>query len=111
MVISHFRRRAIEPPVLMLSDQDLTQYKYLEVTITDDLNWSAHVNIIASRARKLTELLYRQFYRWSSSPTLLKLYVTLVRPHLEYSACSRMESTPYQRRINSQKCAEVCFKK
>ena len=93
----------------MLSDQHLervTQYKYLGVTITDDLSWSAHVNIIASKARKLTEFLYQQFYRWSSSPTLLKLYVTLVRPHLEYSA----ESTLYQRRINCQKCAEVCFK-
>ena len=89
MVISHLRSRVIEPPVLMLSDQHLervTQYKYLGVTITDDLSWSYHINIIASKARKLTGLLYRQFYRWSSSPTLLKLYTTLVRPHLEYAA-------------------------
>ena len=89
MVISRLRNRAIEPPSLMLNDQQVervAQYKYLGVTITDDLSWTAHVNIIASKARKLTGLLYRQFYRWSSSPALLKLYTTLVRPHLEYAA-------------------------
>ena len=64
----------------------LCKYKYLRVTITDDLSWTAHVNIIASKSRKLTGLLYRQFYPWSSSPALLKLYTTLVRPHLEYAA-------------------------
>ena len=89
-----------EGHLLMLSDQHLervTQYKYVGVTITDDLSWSSHVNIISAKARKLTRLLYRQFYHWSSSPTLLKLYTTLVRPHLEYSApaCYKSWDTGY----------------
>ena len=30
-------------------------------------------------------MLYRHFYRWSSSDALLKLYLSQIRPHLEYA--------------------------
>ena len=29
---------------------------------------------------------YRQFYQWSDPKVLIKLYTTMVRPHLEYAA-------------------------
>ena len=30
-------------------------------------------------------MLYRCFYKWSNSNALLKLYLSLIRPHLEYA--------------------------
>ena len=30
-------------------------------------------------------MLYRNFYKYSNTPTLLKLYKALIRPHLEYA--------------------------
>ena len=41
---------------------------------------------IVSKARKLTGILYWQFYQWSNPEALSKLYTTLIRPHLEYAA-------------------------
>ena len=38
------------------------------------------------KVRKLTGLLYRRFYRYSSTSTLTKLYVTYIRPLFEYAA-------------------------
>ena len=59
-------------------------YKYLGITITPDLSWSPHISHICNKARRLIGLLYRHFYKHSSSHTLLKLYLSYIRPHLEY---------------------------
>ena len=50
------------------------------------LSWSEHISGVCSRARRVLGLLYRQFYRNSSSATLKLLYLSLVRPHLEYAS-------------------------
>ena len=39
-----------------------------------------------NKTRKLTGMLYRQFYQWSEPHALCQLYVSLIRPHLEYAA-------------------------
>ena len=31
-------------------------------------------------------MLYRQFYQWSDPEALIRLYISLIRPHLEYAA-------------------------
>ena len=72
-------------PALTLYGEPLEKvslYKYLRVTITEDLSWSTHIDQISSKARRI---IYRQFYTWSSHSTLLQLYTSLVRPHLEYA--------------------------
>ena len=65
------------------------QYKYLGVVLTDDLTWSTRISEITNKARKqlklIIGLIYRQFYSMSSTPSLLQLYTSLVRPHLEYA--------------------------
>ena len=63
----------------------VSNYKYLGVVISDDLSWSPHIDRITSKARKLLGMLYRQFYQWSSPDALLKLYLALIHPHLEYA--------------------------
>ena len=40
---------------------------------------------ICGKARQTLGLLYRQFYGKCDSGSLLKLYISLVRPHLEYA--------------------------
>ena len=62
-------------------------HKYLGVTLTPDLSWSLHITNICKKTRKQIGLLYRNFYRFADSSTLLKLYTSLVRPHTEY-ACT-----------------------
>ena len=89
MIVSKLKSRGIQDPILKLHDNQLeqvTEYKYLGVTITNTLSWSAHISSISSKARKLVGMLYRHFYCWSSSEALHKLYTSLIRPHMEYAA-------------------------
>ena len=43
-------------------------------------------HIICTKAKQILGMLYRQFYQQSQPGTLLKLYTSLVRPHLEYAS-------------------------
>ena len=61
-------------------------FKYLGVLINTKLSWSDHIDGICKKARKILGLVYRRFYQDSSPDTLRALYITLVRPHLEYAA-------------------------
>ena len=54
--------------------------------LASDMSWSLQVARVSTKVRKLTGLLYRRFYQYSSTSTLTKLYVTYVRPHFEYAA-------------------------
>ena len=47
--------------------------KYLGITISLDLSWSKHINIINSKAQKLVGLLFRQFYRWADMDIIREL--------------------------------------
>ena len=61
-------------------------FKYLGVLINTKLSWCDHIDGICNKARKILGLLYWRFYQDSSHSTLRALYITLVRPHLEYAA-------------------------
>lgn len=63
----------------------VTSYKYLGVTISDDLSWQTHIDNIKNNANRTLGYLRRNF---SLAPMQLKLllYKTLVRPKLEYSS-------------------------
>ena len=41
---------------------------------------------VCSKTRKLVDMLYRQFYLWADTTTLRSIYITYIRPHLEYAA-------------------------
>ena len=88
LLLSRKRSHSIHPPVLMLNDVPLkhvSSYKYLGVLITSDSMWSSHISKICNKTRRLMGLIYRKFYKYSSSETLLKLYTSFIRPHLEYA--------------------------
>ena len=64
--------------------EQVDSYRYLGVLVTSKLSWTDHINHICSKARKLVGMLYRQFYTWADTSTLLRIYLTCIRPHLEY---------------------------
>ena len=61
--------------------EKLTCMKYLGVHISSDLSWSAHTDMITSKARKVLGFIS---YRKVSSLILTRLYTTLIHPLLEY---------------------------
>lgn len=62
-----------------------SKHKYLGLVLTPTLSWSAHVNTIVSSANTSLGYIRRNF---RSAPTNFKrlLYITLIRPKLEYAS-------------------------
>ena len=86
MTISRKRNRHTPAPPLSLNGstlEDVPTFKYLGILITSDLSWSQHIQDMCSKARNL---IYRRYYQYADSNTLLRLYTSLVRPHVEYAA-------------------------
>ena len=89
LLISRKRVHTICPLTLILNGHQLTcisSYKYLGVTITSDLMCSTHITNVCNKTRKMIGLFYRTFYNHSSTETMLKLYSSFIRPHMEYAA-------------------------
>jgi len=61
-------------------------YRYLGLLISSDLSCSNHIQSVCTKARKILTYIYRKYYRFSNTATLLQLYTSLVRPHLDYAA-------------------------
>ena len=75
------------PPTLFVEGVQLpyvTSVKYLGISITSSLSWSQHISNVHSKARKLIGILFRKFYKNAQSSTLLQLYKSFIRPHMEY---------------------------
>ena len=89
MLVSRKRTSSLPPPILYVSGtplQCVTSVRYLGVELTQDLSWSLHVSHLCAKARQLIGLLYRRFYKHANTATLLQLYKSFIRPHLEYCA-------------------------
>ena len=83
------KRTRLEAPPLLITGHTLEQvecFKYLGLLLTSDLSWSPHIETACSKARKLLGMIYRRFSKHSSPDTLLHLYESIVRPHLEYAS-------------------------
>ena len=61
-------------------------FKYLGLLLTSNLSWSKHIEGICTKTKKILGLLYCWFYQHVNQETLLQLYVSIVRPHMEYAA-------------------------
>ena len=88
MLVSRKRNRSFQPDLLLCGQplQKVDTYKYLGLLVSSDLSWSEHIDSICSKARRLLGILYRRFYTHSNSDALFQLYLSLVRPHLEYGS-------------------------
>ena len=50
--------------------------------------WSSHVTTICNKTGRLVGIFYRQFYKHSSQDTMLHLYTSFIRPHLDYATAA-----------------------
>ena len=76
------------PVVLTINGSPLERvdaYKYLGIWITSDLTWSKQVMEVCKKARQKIGILYRKYYQFATPPTMLKLYLSCIRPDLEYA--------------------------
>ena len=86
MTISRKKQPITPHCAVVLNSSTLEQvesYKDLGLLMAD-LSWSSHISSICLKARKILGLLYRQLYDNVSQNVLKQLYLSLVRPHLEY---------------------------
>ena len=89
MLISCRRQYHCDPPKLLLDNFSLERveyFKYLGILLNSDLSWSNHITSICTKAHKLLGLLYCRFYKHAEPSALFQLYLSLVRPHLEYAS-------------------------
>ena len=87
MIISPKKVRTTPPTLHLLGSEieRVDSIKYLGLTIKDNLSWSEHISKICSKARRLVGMLFRQLYNYADTSTIRMLYLTLIRPHLEYA--------------------------
>ena len=89
MLITRKKACSIPPPILYVSGTPLlsvSSVRYLGVQLNSDLSWSPHISNLCAKARRLVGVLYRRFYKHANTSTLLHLYKSFIRPHLEYCA-------------------------
>ena len=60
-------------------------YKYLGLLISSNKSWLMHITATCSKAKQILGLFYRHFYGSASPDTLRQLYLSMVRPHLDYA--------------------------
>ena len=66
--------------------EKVNTYKYLGLLLSSDLSWTQHINNTCTKAKKLLGLMYRRFYHFSTPASLFQMYISLVRPNLEYAS-------------------------
>ena len=88
MLVSHKRHPSFPSlPLHGVPIDRVTGYKYLGVLLSVDLSWSPHAERQCATAKRLLGLLYRQFSKHITDPSVLfRLFCSLVRTHLEYAA-------------------------
>ena len=75
-------------PRIVLDDNDIerfTQAKVLGVTLSSDLSWNAHVDMIVSKARNRVFTIHQLKRAGIRQCDLLRVYVSVIRPVLEYA--------------------------
>ena len=63
-----------------------TSIRWLPPASFEQLETTKHVTRVCKNARQQVGILYRKFYGHCNSSTLKQLYLSYVRPHLEYAA-------------------------
>ena len=89
MIVSRKTNLSTPSSPLLLEGHPLDQvemFQYLGVLLSHDLTWGEHVQSTCKKARKILGLLYRRFYNNAPGNSLLQLYLSLVRPHLDYAS-------------------------
>jgi hypothetical protein len=83
------RRDADVPTYNMLGEhlENADHCQYLGIKLQEDLRWNRQVDHASGKATKILNFIRRNFYH-TSAATKEKLYLTLVRPHLDYASAA-----------------------
>ena len=81
-------RKVVRYPVLVINNtpiERVTNFNYLGLQLSNNLNWDKHKCVISSKLTKTIGVLNRLRYEYPEE-ILLTLYNTLILPHLNYCA-------------------------
>ena len=76
LIASRRRQPHLPPTGLVIGNETLEQvdcYLYLGVLVTSKISWADHIEHICCKARRLVGILYRQFYAWADTSTMLRI--------------------------------------
>jgi len=62
--------------------------KHLGGVVSSDLSWSNYITSICAKAKRILGLLYRKYYNHVEGDVLNELYISLIRPYLEYGCAA-----------------------
>ena len=109
MLLTH--KRNVSHPAIMLNSDPLEyvqQYKYLGVIVSHNLCWSQHIQEVCNKARKALGIIYCNISSHTNDPsTIFRLYIALVRPHLEYVV--QVWNPHLERYTLLRKSPEICL--
>ena len=89
-MIFHYPQKKLRPsdiPTLKINDIQISRtqdFNFLGLTISETLQWKAHVNKISNKISKSVGIMYR-IKRYVNSSILKLIYNALILPHLNYS--------------------------
>ena len=85
MIVSRKSNRPLHPPLMMDNKiiNMVSEHKHLGLTISNDGNWGKHVDLIIKKAFTRVNIM-RKFKFILDRRTLEKIYLTFIRPLLEY---------------------------
>ena len=84
--------------------------KVLGVTLSSDLPWNAHVDTIVSKARKRVFTIYQLKRAGIRQCDLLRVYVSVIRPVLEYACPVWHTSLPMYLLDNIETIQKMCLR-
>jgi hypothetical protein len=98
LVISRKRHKLIHPPLFMFNEEitEVEQHKHLGVFLSYDLRWSCHIDYIISKAYQRINILRKLKFILDRS-SLTTIYISFIRPVLEYSDVIFDDCTSYER--------------
>ena len=85
-MVFHSTRKVVRYPVLVINNtpiERVTNFNYLGLQLSNDLNWDKHKCVISLKLTKTIGVLNRLRYEHPEE-ILLTLYNTLILPHLNY---------------------------
>ena len=104
------KKQNVSYPAILLNNDPLKyvqQYKYLGVIVPHNLCWSQHIQEVCNKARKVLGIIYHNISSHTNDPsTIFRLYIALVRPHLECHAS--VESPSRERYTLLRKVQKLC---
>ncbi|MEW8548206.1 MAG: reverse transcriptase family protein [Candidatus Thiodiazotropha sp.] len=80
------KRHKVDHPVLIMNQtriDEVSQHKHLGIVLSDDLSWTNHIETISAKAWQRIGLLRRYKFLLDRA-SLQKMYVSFIRPLLEY---------------------------